>query len=237
MTPALGENDLALPLAGFLFSIRGLIDLFLSSYCMRLVTCNHYRLRSACLLSAVIMVAAPGFSQESIPTGPGPDASSFHAAVSAGTGWRMFTGALARDWNPYPFTSITLDLPTGLKTVFFRVSGDGGMVSGHDPSLPDRLLTLHESIAGVIDLVRIKSFTFRTALGVSSATIFFTPSFELDAKPFSTSESEFGLTAGVEAVWRHKRFQAAVPVSFDGIFSLPHPLLFLTAGIAAGGVF
>jgi hypothetical protein len=165
------------------------------------------------------------------------DSSSIDViGIRAGCGWRTCTSYFNHYWNPYPFAGLTVDLPTPVRRLFFRSSFDAGKIVARAPDA-NTLLALRESFIAVSDVLPGNLFRARAGCGLSSATFFFGSSFDLNEKPFNTSESEFGITVCAELAWRRGPFELTVPLSFDYLFSLPHALQTFSAMISAGGVF
>ena len=188
------------------------------------------------IAATLIALFSPIFPSKSTANEQTPFESTGTFTLQVGGGWRTYVSYFGRLWEPYPFGGLTLDLPTASPRFFFRTSFDAGRASARPPSTMN-LLTLRESFTGITELFLAGPMWVRAGVGVSSATFFFSEEFEVSDKLFNTSESEFGLVSCLEAVYRYKKWEVTVPVLFDCIFSLPHPLLMLSLGIQAGGAF
>ncbi|MBD3390957.1 MAG: hypothetical protein GF418_02840 [Chitinivibrionales bacterium] len=77
----------------------------------------------------------------------------------------------------------------------------------------------------------------RPFAGVTSTGVLIRDVFTLDPQIFKGSESEFGLTAGIEPCVTIGRFQVTLPAGAEYVFSSPRPFVTTTVSLNAGVLF
>lgn len=156
--------------------------------------------------------------------------------VSALAMLRAPVGSFAERWRQFPSAGLTLSLPTPLRALDIVVGGQAGTMHSTDEQAA--LLVIELSLYTSFNTpVFARVLQIRPIVGLASTAVFASEAFEPDWHPFATSESEFGLLAGVEPSVRLRAWRLSVPLQVVWVFCAPNAFVHLDAGVRIGREF
>jgi hypothetical protein len=188
--------------------------------------------KSICALATMVL-ASVSFAQD---TAVAEGLSAFRLAPALAVQVAVPLGEMATRWDAYPSGGLACRLPTGIE----RLSVAGAAYAGvmHSATGERELFAVDFALCVCYD-IRFSRIPLgvRPQAGIVSSTVFGNAKPVIDSDPFRSSESEFGLAAGVEPVLYIKRWACGVPVRLVYVLSAPVQLLRLDIGVTLGREF
>ncbi|MFP4418837.1 MAG: hypothetical protein ACOC4C_03165 [Fibrobacterota bacterium] len=144
-----------------------------------------------------------------------------------------------QEWDSFQTYGLRFELPTPARLLNMTVSLDGGKLARVCPPYQH-----HAIVHGTISFhftppwFDQKIFSVRPFTGISNTMVF-----PWDSKPvedmdvFKSTESEFGVVAGIEPLLTFKRYLVALPIQLDHVMSHPHPFTTFAMSLSLGWSF
>jgi len=165
--------------------------------------------------------------------------SPFHIGLHAATAYHQPLGSFSKNWNGYVTVGLYSDFATYISRMLFHFSVESGECAKKSPAT-ERISIFHSSLAISYAFPIYSHFSIRPRIGLLTTTIFpnrIPDLFNSNMSIYADTESEFGVTGGVEPVFRIKRFRLGAPIAYNITFSSPSQLTTLKMALTAGAVF
>lgn len=161
---------------------------------------------------------------------------SYRFALIAHGGLTVPVSSRKREWAPFPTCGLRVELPTYLRRLHIAFSGEVGEIQGVDSSGRESYLGVMTTLFVYEIPVHWRSLAVRPFCGVSNTMVAIsteTPRV-LNGDLFSTTESEFGICAGMDLSFRFSRVLIIIPLRANVALSAPSPFASLSFPLAIG---